>query len=104
MVGFGAGRVDLAAHLLNDEAKLAARIFLTVNGVHEVLAVLAKTDFLLVDVKFLKVEDHLLLETGRIHLLLESLKILHQFLPHGVDPLLLEALHLILKVKDVPHP
>ena len=74
MVGLRAGRVDLAAHLLDYESELLPGIRLTVNSVQEIFAMLAQTDLLLIDVQFLKIEYHLLLKPGRINLLLKVSK------------------------------
>ena len=66
MVGLGAGGVDLAPHLLGDESQFFAGKRVIVNGFHEIAAVLAEADLLLIDVKLLYIVDHLLLEPALV--------------------------------------
>ena len=62
MVGFGAGGVDFAAHLLGYEAQLLAAGGLGGHGLAEVVDVFLQAHFLLGDVEFLEVVDEFLLE------------------------------------------
>ena len=101
VVRLGAGRVDFPAHLLDNEAKLLSRIFLIVNGVDEVFAVLAEADLLLVDVELLEIIDHFLLEAALVRLQGEFLDGLAYFRPDCGDSLRVEGLHLILQVENV---
>ena len=101
MVRLGAGRVDFPAHLLDNEAKLLSRIFLIVNGVDEVFAVLAEADLLLVDVELLEIIDHFLLESALVRLQGELLDSLADFRSDCGDSLRVEGLHLILQVENV---
>ena len=59
---------------------------------------LAEAHFLLVDVVFLQIEYHLLLEPRRIRLLLKLFQTLGA---DSVDSLVLERLYTILKLKDI---
>ena len=62
MVGFRAGGVDFASHLLGYEAKFFAAVLFVVHGVAEVVDVFGKAYFFLGDVEFFEVVDEFLLE------------------------------------------
>ena len=78
----GTHRVDLAAHLLSDEAQLAAAHSSEAATSREIVAVIGEPDLLFGDVEFLDVEDHLLFQAVVIYLGLQ----LRQTLPDaGAD-------------------
>ena len=79
MIGLGTCSIDFASHFLSDEAELLARECLILEGVDEILAVLAQADALLVDVKFLQVEYHLLLKSALVRFCLDFSKAAQNF-------------------------
>ena len=100
MVGFGAGGVDLAAHLLDDEAEFFAGEGLGVKDFHEVFAVLAEADFLFVDVVFFQVEDHLLLEAFGVGFGGEVGQGFGEFFADEGDAFAFQGLHLVIEGED----
>ena len=62
MVGFRAGGVDFAPHLLGYEAEFLAAVLFVVHGVAEVVDVFGQAYFFFGDVEFFEVVDELLLE------------------------------------------
>ena len=68
VVGFRSCGVDLASHFLSDETKFLARARIIVDRFQEVTAVLTKAYLFFIDVEFLDIEDHFLLEAALIRL------------------------------------
>mgnify|MGYP003298702690 CR=1 FL=1 len=68
MVGFGAGGVDFAAHLLGYEAQLFAAGGLVGHGLAEVVDVFLQAHFLFGDVEFFQIVDEFLFESVGVHL------------------------------------
>ena len=101
MIGLRACRVDLTSHFLGDETKLLSRIRLIVQCVEEITAMLTETDLLLIDVKLLDVEDHLLLKAALVRLCLKLGKTAQNFFPDGLCALLLILLHLCRILQDI---
>ena len=74
--------------------------FLPGDRVHEILAVLAETDLLLVDVVFLEIEDEFLFEAGGIRLGLQLVEGFHQFGLDGFNPFSFKRFHLVIQGAD----
>ena len=62
LVRLGTERVDFATHLLADEAQLLALALAGLHGLEKIFQVVVEPVLLFVDVEFLDIENHLLLE------------------------------------------
>ena len=98
MIRLRSGGVNLTPHLLNNETQLLARIILTIDSIHEILAMLTQTNLLFVNIQLLEIINHLLLETTLIRLQLQILDRLFDLRPYRQNPLAVERLHLILEI------
>ena len=95
-LAFEPTRVDLAAHLLSDEAQLAARALLGGCDLPEIVAVIGEPDLLFGDVEFLDVEDHLLLQPVAVDVDLQLFEVFQQAGPDRLRAGLFERHDLLL--------